>query len=185
MSTILEGYSKREISRLRTKFWAHVHQDGRDHDIPDAVCWEWHGSTFRDGSPAAATKNRTHPARFIAYALEVDDFEEGHYILAMCRNKLCVNPKHMRLARRRSENDATAKAKREAAQAVNTAVWSYGSLPKASACQCAICGQAAHHYHHYLGYEPEHWLDVIPLCRPCHRRSEWTILRESGPAYHV
>ena len=22
--------------------------------------------------------------------------------------------------------------------------------------------------HYYLGYEPEHWFDVIPLCRRCH-----------------
>ena len=183
MSTILEGYSRREISRLRTKFWAHVHPDGRDHDMPDEACWEWRGGTFKDGAPAAGNKRRVYPARFIAYALEVEDFEEGHHILSMCRNRMCVNPKHMMLARRRSENDVPAEMKRAAVRAVGAAVWTYGSLPQASSCQCVECGRAAHDYHHHLGYEPEHWLDVIPLCRVCHQRSEWTTLREPGPVY--
>ena len=35
---------------------------------------------------------------------------------------------------------------------------------------CLYCQQPAHEYHHYLGYDQEHWLDVVPTCRSCHRR---------------
>lgn len=33
---------------------------------------------------------------------------------------------------------------------------------------CRCCNGNAREYHHHLGYEPEHWLDVIPLCGSCH-----------------
>lgn len=34
--------------------------------------------------------------------------------------------------------------------------------------QICKCGKQAEHYHHYLGYKPNHWLDVVPLCQDCH-----------------
>jgi len=50
-----------------------------------------------------------------------------------------------------------------------------GMLPKAQSLVCSRCGKKAHQYHHHLGYEPEHWLDVIPACRSCH----WILNREA------
>jgi hypothetical protein len=41
--------------------------------------------------------------------------------------------------------------------------------PAASELFCATCGNKADHYHHYFGYEQQHWYDVIPLCKACHR----------------
>lgn len=43
----------------------------------------------------------------------------------------------------------------------------WGKLPPAESLQCS-CGEPAKHYHHWHGYEPEHWLDVIPVCVKCH-----------------
>jgi hypothetical protein len=40
-------------------------------------------------------------------------------------------------------------------------------LPHISTRVCEICDKAADQYHHW-SYEPEHWLDVIPLCLQCH-----------------
>ena len=51
---------------------------------------------------------------------------------------------------------------------VNTSV-KYGRLISPKALKCHVCGEKADHYHHNLGYEPIHWLNVIPLCRFCHR----------------
>jgi hypothetical protein len=34
---------------------------------------------------------------------------------------------------------------------------------------CSNCKKQAQEYHHYKGYKREHWLDVIPLCRDCHK----------------
>lgn len=42
-----------------------------------------------------------------------------------------------------------------------------GQLPRLDTLQCS-CGSQAKHYHHNKGYAPEHWLDVIPVCRKCH-----------------
>lgn len=37
--------------------------------------------------------------------------------------------------------------------------------------EVADCGHAGNpEAHHYLGYEPRHWIDVIWLCSACHRR---------------
>lgn len=43
-----------------------------------------------------------------------------------------------------------------------------GKLLPARALRCAHCNEPAEEYHHHLGYDPPHELDVIPLCRTCH-----------------
>ena len=43
-----------------------------------------------------------------------------------------------------------------------------GDLALANTLQCSSCGEPAKEYHHYLGYGREHWLDVTPVCKPCH-----------------
>jgi aspartate carbamoyltransferase regulatory subunit len=43
-----------------------------------------------------------------------------------------------------------------------------GKLPHVSTQNCVYCGKQAIQYHHYLGYEREHTLDVLPVCRSCH-----------------
>lgn len=46
-------------------------------------------------------------------------------------------------------------------------------MKPATAFICADCGQAqAEEYHHYKGYAKEHWLDVVPLCLPCHAKTK-------------
>lgn len=66
-------------------------------------------------------------------------------------------------ARKRERNKLQYLARNE----VNKAKQS-GRLPCLRDAQCAKCGNQARHYHHYLGYEPKHWLDVEPLCQSCH-----------------
>jgi hypothetical protein len=54
-----------------------------------------------------------------------------------------------------------------ARNAVHAAV-QRGELPPPWACPCVSCGNTAAHWDHYLGYSPEHHLDVQPLCEDCH-----------------
>ena len=42
-----------------------------------------------------------------------------------------------------------------------------GKLPRPDTLLCRYCQKPAQQYHHYLGYEPEHWLDVVSVCQPC------------------
>ena len=41
-------------------------------------------------------------------------------------------------------------------------------LPPPKSLKCS-CGEPAKEYHHHKGYEPEHWLDVVPVCIKCHK----------------
>src|SRR5687767_11355225 len=41
-------------------------------------------------------------------------------------------------------------------------------LPRPTTLPCVSCGKPAAEYHHHLGYELEHQLDVQPLCHLCH-----------------
>lgn len=46
-------------------------------------------------------------------------------------------------------------------------------MKPATAFICADCGkEQAEEYHHHKGYDKEHWLDVIPLCLPCHVKTK-------------
>ncbi len=67
--------------------------------------------------------------------------------------------------------------KRQARARVNILV-KRGQLPRPNTLPCDTCGHvwqdgdAQHEYHHHKGYAAAHHLDVIPLCNPCHRRSQ-------------
>lgn len=43
-----------------------------------------------------------------------------------------------------------------------------GKLPRVASLKCFHCENQAQHYHHHKGYAKEHWLDVVPVCSPCH-----------------
>lgn len=58
---------------------------------------------------------------------------------------------------------------RKAKDVVNHAV-NAGKLPKIHSLLCVYCSKPAQQYHHWHSYEPEHWLDVIPVCRKCHNK---------------
>lgn len=58
----------------------------------------------------------------------------------------------------------------KARNAVNHAIRA-GKLPPIKLLECVYCGEQAEYYHHWAGYEPEHWFDIIPLCRKCDRKA--------------
>jgi len=36
--------------------------------------------------------------------------------------------------------------------------------------ECSACGDIEETVAHHWSYEPEHWLDVVWMCRPCHQK---------------
>ena len=56
----------------------------------------------------------------------------------------------------------------QAKNKVNNAI-NEGKMPSVKTRSCADCGGQAQHYHHE-SYEPEHWLDAVPLCVSCHKK---------------
>ena len=59
---------------------------------------------------------------------------------------------------------------RRKARSVVTIAIRAGRLPRATTLLCHYCTSQARQYHHYLGYAPEHWLDIIPTCYKCHQK---------------
>jgi hypothetical protein len=62
----------------------------------------------------------------------------------------------------RKMNPSKAKARDKVGYALRS-----GKLRRGPCCRCGTVPAQAHHH---LGYDPEHWLDVIWLCRECHVR---------------
>jgi len=57
----------------------------------------------------------------------------------------------------------------KAMSTVNDAVKA-GKLSRPDTLPCHYCPKQAQQYHHHKGYDPEHWLDVLPACRDCHSK---------------
>ena len=51
---------------------------------------------------------------------------------------------------------------RKAHNAVSIAITA-GNLPRPDSRRCYYCTKPAQQYHHWHGYKPEHWLDVVPV----------------------
>lgn len=58
----------------------------------------------------------------------------------------------------------------KAVNAVNHAIKS-DKLPRPDTLQCSYCPSQAKQYHHHKGYAPENWLEVVPICVPCHGKT--------------
>ena len=66
-------------------------------------CWEWTGSKNSQGYGNIKVGDRTLPAHRIVFEMYGNALEVGMDIDHLCRNKGCVNPKHLELVTR-SEN---------------------------------------------------------------------------------
>lgn len=71
----------------------------------------------------------------------------------------------------------------KARKAVSRAV-RRGKLLPARLLPCYDCQGPAKQYDHYLGYEPDHKLDVQPVCLPCHYKRVRRI-PHVGPFYRT
>lgn len=63
--------------------------------IPESTCWHWTGCIDRDGYAKMSTKNRPTMVYRISYELFVGPIPEGMVIDHICRQRDCVNPKHL------------------------------------------------------------------------------------------
>ena len=96
------------------------------------------------------------------YSKKLEVKERMNY---MRRKRRKENPeKYRAIDRMQRQNDDPQKLK--ARDVVGQAII-YHNFPKACKHQCKNCENQASEYHHW-SYDPEHWLDVIPLCKQCH-----------------
>lgn len=75
----------------------------KDHDIIKnytivGECWEWEGNIHKhSGYPMVWYSSRWMRAHRVVYSLLVKDIPDALCILHTCGNKICVNPKHLRV----------------------------------------------------------------------------------------
>lgn len=70
------------------EFWKHVVAAGDDQ------CWPWRGPT-REGYGRVYFDGVKQNAHRVAYLLATGQIPSRHVIDHICRNRLCVNPRHL------------------------------------------------------------------------------------------
>lgn len=69
------------------RFWNKVDKSGD--------CWEWQATKTRSGYGHFRVGNKLVSAHRFAYELEIGKIPDGLVIDHLCRNRSCVNPKHL------------------------------------------------------------------------------------------
>jgi hypothetical protein len=78
-----------EMKTLEERFEGKVTRNGPNE------CWEWLGGTDTDGYGLIWRNNAHAKAHRVAYEMSVGPIPQGYTIDHLCRNRLCVNPRHM------------------------------------------------------------------------------------------
>ena len=68
-------------------------------------CWIWTGPFYTNGYGRISIKGRDVLVHRFAYMEFVGPIPEGRQIDHVCRNRACVNPKHLRLATNKQNNE--------------------------------------------------------------------------------
>ena len=64
-------------------------------DGHDTFCWEWQGSTDKDGYAQVKYRGKKYRASRLAYAAYVGELLDGNDVDHECMNRKCINPKHL------------------------------------------------------------------------------------------
>lgn len=164
------AYKKRWYAENADREQAKRRQYAADH--PEEIS-ERNKSYYQRNRDTLRAKNRAYNAR---EAPRVKQSKLAYYerekpaILAQCRQYRSTE-RGRDVMRRAHQNERERFPDHIAARtAVSNAVRD-GRLDKPSC--CSNCGRSGRiEAHHHLGYEPEHQLDVVWLCPPCHKAAD-------------
>ena len=87
-----------------------------------------------------------------------------------CCDDICIKINHLKTQRKAglkylSKNEHKRYARRRVSWMIEK-----GEFKKANEHKCYECDEQAQDYHHWKGYDKEHQIDVIPLCKKCHKK---------------
>lgn len=82
---------------MEQRFWSRVEKDGPIPlcDPSLGPCWEWIGYRRKDGYGRVTLVGVTIMAHRYAYEASVGKIPDGLELDHLCRNRCCVNPKHL------------------------------------------------------------------------------------------
>jgi HNH endonuclease len=104
----------RAAYRIVLLFWARVDTAGG----PDA-CWPWRGTMGGNGYGNFSINGKKHAAHRVAYELATGETINAPMELDhICRNRYCVNPRHLRPVTRKQNNENYSGAQRNSTTGV-------------------------------------------------------------------
>jgi hypothetical protein len=112
----------RSAGNLEDRFWSKVKKtDG---------CWEWQAALSEDGYGRFYTKTSTGKAAVskahrMAYELSVGPIPDGLQIDHKCHNPRCVNPKHLRTATHKQNQENLRGARSASTSGYRGVTWGY------------------------------------------------------------
>jgi predicted XRE-type DNA-binding protein len=92
MKNLKDSIETFDVENVSRRFWPKVQKNLEDE------CWWWLATVSAGyGSMGIEPGHRTMKAHKVSYILHNGDIEKGLVIRHLCHNKLCVNPKHLKL----------------------------------------------------------------------------------------
>ena len=141
-----------QIKPLSEYYKQIVNKDGYKNDCK--TCYLKHCKKYKQtkNGKAVQKRYRQKSENFKAYQKQYRQSEIGKAVQVAAHNRY-----YLRHPGRKKAKDVVSTATQR------------GKMPRVNTLQCYYCPAQAEHYHHH-SYEPECRLDVIPVCRKCHKK---------------